>query len=70
MILHGNQTKRTYAVTFETEIFAENDPYEDCQNYPTQFFLSYEECDKEVFFILVFFISTEIMFQRNLSPKN
>ena len=51
MILNGNQSRRTYAVTFETEIYAENDPYEDCTNYPTQLFLTYEECDKEVFFV-------------------
>ena len=49
MIFLGNQSKRTYAVTFEAEIYAENDPYEDCNNYPTDFFQSYEECDKEVF---------------------
>ena len=48
-IINGNQSKRTYAVTFEAEIYAENDPYEDCTNYPTPSFLSYEECDKEVF---------------------
>ena len=49
MIFLRNQSKRTYAVTFEAEIYAENDPYEDCSNYPTQIFQSYEECDKEVF---------------------
>ena len=54
MIFHGNQTRRTYAVTFETEIYAENDPYEDCTNYPTQSFLTYEECDKEVVFTSLF----------------
>ena len=48
-MIHGNQSKRTFAVVFEAEIYAENDPYEDCINYPTQYFQSYEECDKEVF---------------------
>ena len=49
MIFLGDQSKRTYAVTFEAEIYTEDDPYEVCSNYPTQSFQSYEECDKEVF---------------------
>ena len=47
-ISRGNQSKRSYAVTFEADVYSENDPYEDCANYPTQFFLSYQECEKEV----------------------
>ena len=69
MIFHGNQTRRTYAVTFETEIYAENDPYEDCTNYPTQSFLTYEECDKEVFFTSLFYLKQNPVLKAFITQK-
>ena len=62
-ILRGSHGKQTFAVTFEFEIYAENDPYEDCTNYPTESFESYGSCVKELeIFNLKLFKASLILF--------
>ena len=44
-IVFGNSLEKTYAIKIFGEKFVEEDPGNDCRNYPNDNFLSYKDCD-------------------------
>ena len=46
-IVFGNSLEKTYAIKIFGEKFVEEDPGNDCRNYPNDDFLSYKDCDDD-----------------------
>jgi hypothetical protein len=47
IVLEGHGTWRSYAVQLRANVFVEEDPSQNCRNYPNPAFASYRECDDQ-----------------------